>query len=129
LYSFQLDYKYFFSENSKFKFYVSSGLGLTRSTAISGEVVESVDMSEIDAFDPSSFQESIDLDPTVDRLRLLRYHGTIECGFEYRITPITKFELSAPIRGYFDESLNYSGNMSMGLNIGLSFTINSKGKP
>lgn len=124
LYSFQFEYRLFFCGHNRMRWFLGAGIGFTKSKFSKGEIIESMDISNVSISDPSSIQDLADFNPIVYEKGLENFHGLLEFGLQYRMTPVTKFDLSIPVRSYFDHSLTHSGNMIVGLNIGLSFTLN-----
>jgi len=127
LYSLELGYRYYTSQSKKTRWFFGTGLGMTGTRAVKGKIDESIDLSGVDIYDPSSYQgiaDGDDFEPELVEKNQQLYHGLIELGFQHRISPALKFGLSLPLRIYYNDSINLSGSSSIGLNFNLAFKIN-----
>jgi len=127
LYSLELDYRYYTSHSKRTRWFFGAGLGVIGTKSVKGKIEESVDLSEVDIYDPSSYQDIADGDdfePELVEKNQQLYYGLVEFGFQQRISPVVKLGLSIPLKFYYNEPLNFSGTSSIGINFNLAFKIN-----
>lgn len=128
----EISYRYSFNGIKPFRPYVALGIGNYTLNKFSGDIKDTVDISNVDMSDPSSMEDLIDpegLEPTMENISARYVFSSIELGFEYRMSPVAKFNFSMPLRYFLDQSGHQSNTFSLGLNFGLLFCINPKKLP
>jgi hypothetical protein len=124
--------KYYFEKVKRFRPYVSAGIGSYRLTNISGRIQDTIDISGVDASNPSSMQglmggggaSSGTTPEGMSNLQTRFLVPQVEVGFEYRLAPAAKLNISMPFRYFVDRSSTQASTFTIGLNFGLSFTVN-----
>jgi hypothetical protein len=121
--------KYYFVKTKLFRPYFSAGAGLYNLTNISGRIQDTLDISGIDLSNPSSMQSGIGsgISPESGGLKNLQtryFVPQVELGFEYRLAPAAKLNVSVPLRYFSDKSSTNSSSLTFGFNLGLAFTLN-----
>lgn len=126
---FDLSYRYSFGDEEKLRPFISLGAGFYTMTAISGSLIDTLDISDIDMSNPSSMQDAMDpnsMDPSMENISTRYFTTRFEAGFDYRLSPWAKLNLSMPFKFYSDLTDLNSDTFSFGLNFGLSFCLNPR---
>jgi hypothetical protein len=124
----EINYRYSFNNTTVFRPYISVGIGSYTFTKLSGSITDTLDISNIDMSNPSSMQNAMNPDelaPNINTVTAKYLCPMVEPGFEQRLSPGAKLNISVPFRCYIDQSGLNSNNISLGLNFGLSFCLNS----
>jgi hypothetical protein len=125
-----ISYRYYFSASKRFRPYASAGLGRYRLTYMEGRIQDTIDVSNIDMSNPSSMQDAISGGSTGEMTDGMLNRSSIfstpqlEFGFEYRLSPMLKFNCALPFRYYYEKTTYGYSSFTWGLNLGLSLTIN-----
>jgi hypothetical protein len=132
----ELSYKYFSNADKQFRPYLSIGIGINNFTTMNGTIQDTIDISDIDMSNMSSAQDLIgnsDMNPAMEQTGTLFFSPMAELGFEYRLSPYTKINVSMPFKYFIDQSGTKYNTFAYGLNFGFNFTLNpgkfSKIKP
>jgi hypothetical protein len=132
-----LSLKYYWKKTGPLRPYISVGAGQYSVTSISGTIQDTLDISNIDLSSMGSGQSPPNLqgggtglssDSQGAMSNAKKNYNTLlfEYGFEYRVSPVIKLNASLPFRYFMYDSEKIP---SLGLNIGLSFTLNPKKIP
>ncbi len=122
--------KYYFAKTKAFRPYISLGMGSYAVTNISGRIQDTIDISGIDPQNPSSMQSALGGSlPSSDGAGMTTTKTSFlvpqfETGFEYRLSPVVKVNVSMPFKYFIDKSTTNLNTFTYGFNFGLSFTIN-----
>lgn len=126
----EISLRYYQEKSKQFRPFIAVGLGGYSFINISAQIQEVIDISNLSG-GGSSIQDLIggntaDLqnESINDVSRLIA--PSLEIGFDYRLTPISKISISAPTRYYFDLSDTRNTALNLGLNFSLMFTLNSR---
>lgn len=124
-------FKYYFAKTKLFRPYTSIGIGAYNITAISGRIQDTIDISGIDPQNPSSMQgvlggsaASGSAPAGMNTIRTSFLAPQVEVGFEYRLAPIAKVNVSIPFKYFVDKTSATLNTFTFGINLGLSFTLN-----
>jgi hypothetical protein len=127
-----LGIKMFFNKTKVFRPFIMVGMGAARMNSMNGQMKDTIDLSGIDMSDPSSLQNTMgsgtELSADQSALSQVNFRYLMpysEFGFEFRITPGSKFNLSVPLKYYHNKYESNNSSLVLGLNIGLKFTLNS----
>jgi hypothetical protein len=130
-------FKYQFAKTKAFRPYVAAGLGAHMLINMSGSLKDTIDISNIDLNNPSSLQGAIGgdlggsggLPDGMSRINTLFIAPQVELGFDFRLSPVTKVNISMPFKYYMDMSKSGLNTFAWGFNFGLSFTLNPRKLP
>lgn len=124
-------FKYYFAKTKRFRPYTSIGIGSYNITAISGRIQDTIDISGIDPQNPSSMQSALGGGTTpsstpagMTNTKTSFLVPQFETGFEYRLSPVVKVNVSMPFKYFIDKTNSTLNTFTYGFNFGLSFTIN-----
>ncbi len=126
----ELSYRYYFRHQKPFRPYLGVGVGLINVTSIAGKVTGVIDISDIDMSNPSSMQEmqgnfsQDDMETDMSQKSYSFMSPMADIGFEYKATPGIKLAVSMPIRYNTEQSMAIQNSLSLGLNMGIHFTLN-----
>ncbi len=124
-------FKYYFVKTKLFRPYTSIGIGAYNITAISGRIQDTIDISGIDPQNPSSMQGILgggaspgSAPSGMTNTKTSFLVPQVEVGFEYRLAPIAKVNVSIPFKYFTDKTNTNLSTFTFGINLGLSFTLN-----
>jgi hypothetical protein len=120
-----------------FRPYVAAGLGAQLLVNMSGALKDTIDISNISLSDPSSLQNLLggsgaasgDIPGGLTRTNSFFIVPQGEIGFDHRLSPVVKLNVSMPFKYYMDVSQSNLSTFAFGFNFGLSFTLNARKLP
>jgi hypothetical protein len=115
----EFSFRYYLKKAKPFREFLSIGIGYQSVTSILGKIDKTVDTSNI-----SNLQSELSSGINVTMLKSNYLTPLVEIGFDYRISPVTKFSMSLPFRYYINQTDKDFNTFSHGLNFGISFTFN-----
>jgi hypothetical protein len=130
-----VSFKYQFVKTKAFRPYAAVGLGAQMLVNISGSLKDTIDISNASISNPSSLQDLLggsigasggSLPDGMTRTNTLFIVPQFEMGFDFRLSPVTKLNVSVPFKYFMDMSKTNLNTFGFGLNFGLSFTLNSR---
>lgn len=127
----ELSIRHYFTSSKQFRQYIGVGLGMHAITRMGGRIQDTIDISDIDMSNPSSMSGG-GLNPDESGAGITMTANShmaslFEYGFEYRLAPAAKLNVSLPMRYY--SSPTAGGTLAFGVNIGLTFTLNPSKMP
>lgn len=127
----EIGIRYYSDKTTPFRWYLGSGVGLVSSMSMGGRFQDTIDISGFDMNNPSSMQSSFGggdgANQTPENMNMSQNQFIapfIEYGFEYRLAPPLKLNVSLPVRYSVDLNHTNQNTLSFALNLGLSFTLN-----
>ena len=131
-------FKYHLEKTKPFRPYVGVGIGAQMLVSISGALKDTIDISGVSLSNPGSLKDLLggnlgvsggDLPDGMIRTNTLFVVPQCEIGFDYRLSPVTKINISMPFKYFVDMSKSGLNTFAFGLNFGLSFTLNPRKFP